>query len=75
MKSTKTFVVAQSNLNNRSNVTLTADDASLARELIQFAVEELREIVMMAEQRRHEPLGMRAYVDSAVALLARMQVH
>jgi len=57
------------------SITLTSNDAEFARELIQFAVEELRAIIEMAYQRRHVPLGMRAYVADATALLARMQVH
>jgi hypothetical protein len=60
-------------LNERSNgVTLTADETALTLELVRYAIEELSHTIEMAEQRRHMPVGLRAYRADALLLMARL---
>lgn len=62
-----------SKLDASTTVVVSRNDAALARDLIKFAISELRFTIETAEQRKHVPHGLRAYTDEATALLTRLQ--
>lgn len=54
-------------------VTLSSLDAALAREYVQFAIEQINDTLVIAERNRsHMSAVLEAYRDDAVALLERM---
>lgn len=58
----------------RLPVTLSSSDAALAREFLQFAVEQINDTLVIAERNRSMlALLLEAYRDDAVALLERMR--